>query len=217
MLILISIALLGVGLLLFSLGVAIWLVGLTLRIAIRLFQLAVLIVWVGIAFARWLRQRNKVEVLEGEILPPQRTLSRQRLIKLLLLAGGIALAATMAHADDWRQRAQEAVAATTPPHQPCVLYADRRDNKLHLRVPTCFYNNGDIYTESYEGDLAFHGRKAGAFHAAVPCAETIEAIERIDPATFLVRLYCEHATPQRDAVTVQLIDGAIHIFNTEAF
>jgi hypothetical protein len=32
-----------------------------------------------------------------------------------------------------------------------------------------------------------------------------------------VRLYCKGATPERDAVSVQLIDGTIEIRNTEAY
>ena len=46
MLILVSAALFDFGLLLFSLGVAVWL---AIRIAIRLFQLGLLIVWTGAA------------------------------------------------------------------------------------------------------------------------------------------------------------------------
>jgi hypothetical protein len=69
MLILVSAALFGFGLLLFSLGVAVWL---AIRIAIRLFQLGLLIVWTSAAVYSRLRQRRKVTVLEGEILPPER-------------------------------------------------------------------------------------------------------------------------------------------------
>jgi hypothetical protein len=65
--------------------------------------------------------------------------------------------------------------------------------------------------------LTFTGRKAGAAHPAMPCAETIEGVERVDPTTFLVRLYCKGATPERDAVTVQLIDTVVHIRNVEAY
>jgi hypothetical protein len=64
MLILVSAALFGFGLLLFSLAVAVWLIGLALRIAIRLFQLGLLIVIGCIAVCRWLQQRKKVTVLE---------------------------------------------------------------------------------------------------------------------------------------------------------
>jgi hypothetical protein len=138
-------------------------------------------------------------------------------VKRLLRAGALVLVATVAHADDWRHRAKEAISGPEPAHQPCVLYVARADNKLHVRVPVCFYVNGDVYLESYEGDLGFNGINAGALHPAVPCAETIEGVERISPAAFLVRLYCPIATPQRSAVTVQLIDGVIHIFNAEAY
>jgi hypothetical protein len=95
-------------------------------------------------------------------------------MKLHLLAGVMLTTVAIAHADDWQHRAKEAISGPEPAHQPCVLYADRRDDKLHLRAPICFYVNGDVYTESYEGDLSFNGRKAGATHPAVPCAETIE-------------------------------------------
>jgi hypothetical protein len=61
----------GFGALLFSVGVAVWLLGLLIRIVIRLFQLVLLLVWACIALSRWLQQRRKPEVLEGEILPPQ--------------------------------------------------------------------------------------------------------------------------------------------------
>ena len=165
MLILISIALLGVGLLLFSLGVAIWLVGLTLRIAIRLFQLALLIVLAGVTVAGWLKQRPKADALDGEILPAeQRALPswRRHLTKLLLMIGVLAQAIAAAHADDWRQRAQNAVTASADAHQPCVLYADQQDGRLHIRIPVCLYDNGDIYLGSQDGYLTFNGRKAGA-------------------------------------------------------
>jgi hypothetical protein len=217
MLILVSMALFIFGLLLFSFGIAVWLLGLVIRITIRLFQLGLLLVWACIAFTGWLRRRQQSDVLEGEILPPeQRALPDRSHVKRLLVVGALMLIATVAHADDWRQRAKEATAATSG-HQPCVLHADLRDNRLHLRVPICFYNNGDIYAKGYEGELAFNGIKAGATHPAIKCDETIEGVERVDPATFLVRLYCEHATPQARAVTVQLIDGTIHIFNVEAY
>jgi hypothetical protein len=138
-------------------------------------------------------------------------------MKRLFLASMLALIASMAHADDWQQRAKEAISGPEPAHQQCVLYADRQDNRLHVRVPFCFYLNGDVYLEGYEGTLGFNGIKAGATHPAVPCAEIIEAVERIDPATFLVRLYCEKATPQRSAVSVQLVGDTITIRNTEAY
>jgi hypothetical protein len=92
-------------------------------------------------------------------------------MKLLLLASVIALAATVAHADDWRERAKAASAPND--HQRCILYADVKDNRLHVRVPICFYNNGDVYTDGYEGTLSFNGRKAGATHPAMPCNEII--------------------------------------------
>jgi hypothetical protein len=85
-----------------------------------------------------------------------------------------------------------------------VLYADQKDNRLHLHVPTRFYSNGDIYLESYDTYLAFTGRKAGATHPKVNCAETIESVERVDPTTFLVRLYCPSAT---HAVSVEQAAG----------
>jgi hypothetical protein len=49
----------GLLLLLLSLGVAVWLLGLAIRIALRLFQLVLLIVWACIAFSRWLQQRRR--------------------------------------------------------------------------------------------------------------------------------------------------------------
>jgi hypothetical protein len=136
-----------------------------------------------------------------------------KIIRLFLLGLLIALAASAAHADNWRQRAKDTAAASAPEHQPCVLYVDLADNRLHIRAPVCFYVN--VYSTSYDGYLSFNGRKAGATHPAIPCAETIEGVERVDPTTFLVRLYCPTAVPQRDAVSVQLIDDTIHIFNVE--
>jgi hypothetical protein len=138
-------------------------------------------------------------------------------MKRLFLAGMLSLATSMAHADDWQQRAKEAVAGPEPGHQACVLYVDLADSRLHVRVPVCFYDNGDVYLESYSGELGFTGIKAGVTHPAIPCAETIEGVERVDPTTFLVRLYCERATPQHGAVTVQLVDGIIHIRDVEAY
>jgi hypothetical protein len=215
MLILFAAALFGFGLMLFVLGLAVWLLGLAIRIALWLLQLGLLLVWVGLAFVHWLRQRRKVTVLEGEVLPPQRTLPRSA--KLWLCVGMLVLAAAVAHADDWRHRAKEAISGPEPEHQQCVLYADQKDNKLHLWVPICFYNNGDVYLESDDRDLAFTGRKAGALHPAVKCNEIIEGVERIDPTTFLVRLYCKGAVPERDAVSVQLVGETITIRNTEAY
>jgi hypothetical protein len=77
MLMLVSAALIGFGLLLFALG--------TIRVALRLLQLVLLIILAGLAFASWRRRRRKVRVLEGEILPPERRTLR-RLTKLLLFA-----------------------------------------------------------------------------------------------------------------------------------
>jgi hypothetical protein len=218
MLILFGAALFAFGAALFGLGVAVWLIGLALRIAIRLFQLVLLIVWASVTVCSRLRQRRKARVLEGEVLPPERR-ALPRPVKPLLFAGMLLLVAAVARADDWRQRAKVAVSANAsePEHQQCVLYVERHDNRLHIRVPVCFYLNGDVYVESYEGYLGFTGRKAGATHPAVPCAETIECVERVDPTTFLVRLYCKGTTPEHDAVSVQLIDGVIHIRNTEAY
>jgi hypothetical protein len=94
MLILLSAALVGFGLLLFSLGVTVWLIGLALRIAIRLFQLGLLIVWAGIAVCSWLRQRRKVTVLEGKILPPERrALPGRKYIDMKLLITALVLSA----------------------------------------------------------------------------------------------------------------------------
>ena len=52
---------------------------------------------------RLLRQERKANVPECEILPPERR-TLPRLTKLLLFTGVMVLAATLAHADDWRQR-----------------------------------------------------------------------------------------------------------------
>jgi hypothetical protein len=112
MLILLGAALFAFGLLLFGVGVTVYLIGLILRVAIRLFQLVLLLVWAGVAVCSWLRQRRKVTVLEGEILPPERrALPDRSHVRRLLLAGVMVLAASMAHADDWQQRAKEAVQA----------------------------------------------------------------------------------------------------------
>jgi hypothetical protein len=139
------------------------------------------------------------------------------IMKRLLLVGTLALAASMARADDWQQRAKEAVSGPEPKHQPCVLYAEPQDNRLHVRIPVCFYANGHVYMESQDGFLTFNGKKAGATHPAVKCAAIVEAAERIDPVTFLVRLYYKGATPERDTVSVQLIGDTITIRNVEAY
>ena len=62
-----------------------------------------------------------------------------------------------------------------------------------------------------------NNRKAGALHPAVKCAGVVESVERVDPVTFLVRLYCKGAVPEREAVSVQLIGDTIEICNTEAY
>ena len=216
MLILLGAALFAFGALLFAAGVTVYLIGLILRIAIRLFQLGLLIVWAGVIVYSRLRQRRKATVLEGEILPPERrALPDRSHVKRLLFIGMLLLIAPTAHADDWRQRAKDAVDTAAEPR--CVLYVERHDNRLHVRVPFCFYNNGDVYIEGYEGYLGFTGRKAGVSHPAVPCAETIESVERVDPATFLVRLYCETATPKRGTISVQLIGDTITLRDVEAY
>jgi hypothetical protein len=140
-----------------------------------------------------------------------------RPMRRLLFAGVLVLIATGAYADNWRQRAQNAVANAVPPHQQCVRYAERADNRLHVRVPVCFYNNGDVYLESDDGYLTFNNRKAGATHPEVKRAGVVENVERVDPTTFLVLVYCKGATPERDTVSVQLIGDTISIRNTEAY
>jgi hypothetical protein len=111
MLILLGGALFGFGLLLFAAGVTVYLIGLAIRIAIRLSQLGLLLVLAGIAFASWIRQRGKMEVLEGEVLPPQRALPDRRRITPLLFAAMLVLAVSAAQADNWQDRAADAVAA----------------------------------------------------------------------------------------------------------
>jgi hypothetical protein len=94
MLILFSVALFGFGLLLFCLGIAVWLIGLAIRIAIRLFQLGLLIIMGCTAVRHWLQQRRKVDVLEGEILPPERrALPDRSRVRRLLFAGTLVLVA----------------------------------------------------------------------------------------------------------------------------
>lgn len=56
MLILLSAAAFSFGLPLFSLCLAVWLLGVIIRIAILLSQLGLLLVWAGIAFAGWLQR-----------------------------------------------------------------------------------------------------------------------------------------------------------------
>jgi hypothetical protein len=74
MLILISAVLFAFGFLLFSFGITMLLIGLVLRIAIRLFQLMLLILLAGIAVYNRLQQHSMVQVLDGEHLPPQKRL-----------------------------------------------------------------------------------------------------------------------------------------------
>jgi hypothetical protein len=93
MLILLGAALFAFGAALFGLGVAVWLIGLALRLAVRLFQLALLIVWAGVIVYSRLRQRPKVTVLEGEVLPPQRVLPGRKCIDMKLLITALVLSA----------------------------------------------------------------------------------------------------------------------------
>jgi hypothetical protein len=55
--------------------VTVWLIGLAIRILIRLLRLLLLLVMAGLWFTAWLRQRR---VLEGEILPPQKQITVRR-------------------------------------------------------------------------------------------------------------------------------------------
>jgi hypothetical protein len=66
MLILLSAALFGFGLLLFGLGLAAWLIGLAIQIAIWVFQLVLLIVWAGTTFCSWMQPRTPQTVFSLE-------------------------------------------------------------------------------------------------------------------------------------------------------
>jgi hypothetical protein len=55
---------------LFSLGVAVWLIGSAIRLCLRLFQLVLLIALAGIKVYQWMQQRRRPEAIEREILPP---------------------------------------------------------------------------------------------------------------------------------------------------
>jgi hypothetical protein len=101
-----------------------------------------------------------------------------------LLVGVLLTVAAVARADDWRQRAQDTITDAVPPHQQCVLHADQQDGRLHVRIPVCFYNNGDVYMESQDGYLTFSNRKAGTTHPAVKCAGIVESVERVDQQRF---------------------------------
>jgi hypothetical protein len=111
MLILLGAALFALGALLFAAAVTAWLLGLAIRIAIRLFQLVLLIILANITFARWIRQRKTAVVLEGEVLPPQRALPDRSRVTPLLFAAMMVLAVSAAQADNWQDRAADAVAA----------------------------------------------------------------------------------------------------------
>ena len=66
MLILLSAALFGFGLLLCGLGLAVWLIGLAIRIAI---WLVLLIVWAGMAFYSWMQRRvSLLEAMRTELI-----------------------------------------------------------------------------------------------------------------------------------------------------
>ena len=69
MLILLSAALFGFGLLLFGLGLAAWLIGLAIQIAIWVFQLVLLSVWAGMAFYSWMQRRTfvRTELIKLEV------------------------------------------------------------------------------------------------------------------------------------------------------
>jgi hypothetical protein len=227
MLILRGAALFTFGLALFAAGVSVWLLGLALRVAIRLFQLVLLIIWAGFAFANWLQQRRKVDVLEGEILegeilegeilperrplpPKQRALPR--LTKLSLFVGVMVLAAAVAHADDWRQRAKAAAATHTEPKQ-CPLYIALHDQVLAIRIPVCFDAKGNVIMRYDEIEMAIPSRKEDA------CHPVLEAVERVDPSTYLVCTLCKGYKPERATLVFQLIDdgdgGVLRITNAE--
>jgi len=75
MLILLSVALLGFSLLLFGLGLAAWLIGLVIQIAIWVFQLVLLSVWTGMAFYRWI-QRLEATFVRTELIKLEVSASR---------------------------------------------------------------------------------------------------------------------------------------------
>jgi hypothetical protein len=125
---------------------------------------------------------------------------------------------TVAHADDWQRRAKEAVSGTPNLRiSPACCTSAKPTTSCTCGCRSASYDNGDVYLESYDSDLTFNGIKAGATHPAIPCNETIEGVERVDPTTFLVRVYCKGATLEPEAVSVQLIGDTITIRNTEAF
>ena len=75
-------------------------------------ELVLLIILAGLTFTGLLRRQRKANVLEGEILQPERrALPDRSRVKRLLLAAVPVLVASTAHADDWQQRAKEAVHA----------------------------------------------------------------------------------------------------------
>jgi hypothetical protein len=143
-------------------------------------------------------------------------------LTLLIIWAGLAFA-------NWLQQRRKVIVLEgeiLPPEQRALprltkllLFAGvtTHDGRLHVHIPVCFYANGDVYMESQDGYLTFNNRKAGALHPAVKCTGVVESAERVDPTTFLVRVYCKGATPEREAVSVQLIDDTIHIRNTEAY
>src|SRR5262249_42606778 len=67
-------------------------------------ELVLLIILAGLTFTGLLRRQRKANVLEGEILQPERrALPDRSRVKRLLLAAVPVLVASTAHADDWQQ------------------------------------------------------------------------------------------------------------------
>jgi hypothetical protein len=95
----------------------------------------------------------------------------------------------------------------------CVLYIELQDQKLRIRIPTCFDDKGDVVISSDERIMLFPSRKEDA------CKPVIEGVERVDQSTYLVRMLCKGYKPEKSTLVFQLIDngdgGVLRITNAE--
>jgi hypothetical protein len=107
------------------------------------------------------------------------------------------------------------LAQSTPAHaeqRQCVLYIEQQDQHLHVHNPVCFDGKGDVVIGS--ADRIMHVSARG-----MTCTTIIEGVERVDPATFLVRTFRKGRKPEHKTLVFQLIDdgdgGTLRITNAE--
>jgi hypothetical protein len=83
------------------------------------------------------------------------------------------------------------LAVSAPAHaeqHQCVLYIEQQDQHLHVYNPVCFDSKGDVVIGTTNRIMSVSAR-------GMTCTAIIEAVERVDPSTYLVRTYCTADTP----------------------